>query len=54
MDILDLSLIHICAKKEDIPLLVKTLGVSDENRLGGFVKLNAEDVTAIYNLAADR
>ena len=49
-----LSFAEIGAKKEDIPLLVKTLGVSDENRLGGFVKLNAEDVTAIYNLAADR
>lgn len=49
-----LSFAEIGAKKEDIPLLVKTLGGSDENRLGGFVKLNAEDVTAIYNLAADR
>ena len=42
---------QIGAKKEDIPLLVKTLGLKDGQTLGSFVKLNNEDITKIYELA---
>jgi alcohol dehydrogenase YqhD (iron-dependent ADH family) len=38
------------AKAEDIPLLVKTLGLG-ENTLGSFVKLTSDDVRKIYELA---
>jgi alcohol dehydrogenase YqhD (iron-dependent ADH family) len=38
------------AKKEDIPTLVKTLGLGNRT-LGSFVKLNEEDVRKIYELA---
>lgn len=38
------------AKAEDIPVLVKTLGLG-ENTLGSFVKLTAEDCRKIYELA---
>jgi len=38
------------AKAEDIPLLVKTLGLG-EKTLGSFVKLTNEDVQKIYELA---
>jgi len=31
---------------------VKTFGIGD-GRTGGFVKLSAEDITAIYNIAAN-
>ena len=39
------------AKEEDIPYMVKTLGLSDGRTIGGFVKLSAEDVDRIYRLA---
>ncbi len=38
------------AKAEDIPLLVEKFGIGD-GRTGGFVKLSAEDITEIYNIA---
>jgi alcohol dehydrogenase YqhD (iron-dependent ADH family) len=38
------------AKAEDIPLLVKTLGLG-KRTLGSFIKLTEEDVTKIYALA---
>lgn len=38
------------AKPEDIPLLVKTLGIG-ENTLGSFVKLTEDDCRKIYELA---
>ncbi len=38
------------AKAEDIPLLVKTLGLG-ENTIGSFVKLTEEDCRKIYELA---
>jgi alcohol dehydrogenase YqhD (iron-dependent ADH family) len=38
------------AKTEDIPTLVKTMGLG-KNTLGNFVKLTEEDVTKIYELA---
>lgn len=40
------------AKREDIPTLVEKLGVGD-GRTWGFVPLNAEQVTRIYERAAD-
>ena len=40
------------AKTEDIPHLVKQFGIGD-GRTGGFVKLSAADITAIYNIAAN-
>ena len=39
------------AKEEDIPVLVEKLGIGDSVR-GGFMELNAADVTAIYKIAA--
>ena len=41
------------AKEEDIPTLVEKLGVGDGVR-GGFMELNAQDVTNIYKLAANQ
>lgn len=40
------------AKREDIPTLIQMLKM-DKRGVGNFVKLSAEDVEAIYNLAAD-
>ena len=42
---------EIGAKKEDIPTLVEKLGLG-EGTLGGFKKLNKDDVAAIYEIAA--
>jgi hypothetical protein len=39
------------AKEEDIPKLVKHVGVGDEKTFGSYVKLNASDVAEIYKLA---
>jgi len=39
------------AKAEDIPELVKHLGVTDAGKMGGFMKLGPKDVDAIYRLA---
>jgi len=39
------------AKEEDIPALVKHLGVTDAEKMGGFMKLGPKDVDAIYRLA---
>lgn len=41
----------INAKVEDIPKLVAHLGVTDENKIGNFVKLGPKDVEAIYRIA---
>lgn len=38
------------AKEEDIPALVDKFGIGD-GRTGGFVKLSAEDIAAIYRIA---
>lgn len=40
------------AKREDIPTLIQMLKM-DKRGVGNFVKLSVEDVTTIYNLAAD-
>ncbi|MEI8199525.1 MAG: iron-containing alcohol dehydrogenase [Eubacteriales bacterium] len=39
------------AKEEDIPALVKNMGVTNDEKMGGFVKLGPSDVEAIYRLA---
>ena len=39
------------AKEEDIPALVEKFGIGD-GRTGGFMKLSAADITAIYKIAA--
>ena len=39
------------AKEEDIPALVEKFGIGD-GRTGGFMKLSADDITAIYKIAA--
>ena len=39
------------AKEEDIPAIVKHLGVTEEIRIGGFVALSDKDAEAIYRLA---
>lgn len=39
------------AKEEDIPALVKHLGVTEDDKIGGFMKLGPKDVEAIYRLA---
>lgn len=44
---------EIDAKKEDIPKLVEHLGVSEEEKVGGFMKLGPVDCKAIYEIAAE-
>ncbi len=39
------------AKEEDIPFMVKTLGLGDEGTMGSFVSLNSMAVEQIYRLA---
>ena len=46
-----LTFSELGAKEQDIPLLVKTLGVSDSSPMGSFKKLGPKDVDAIYRLA---
>ncbi len=42
---------EVGGKKEDIAELVKTFGLKDGERTGGFVNLSSEDVAHIYELA---
>ena len=42
---------EVGGKKEDIAELVKTFGLKDGERTGGFVNLSSEDVAKIYELA---
>jgi len=42
---------EIHANEKDIPELVRHLGVTDQDRIGGFVKLGSSDVESIYRLA---
>ena len=39
------------AKADDIPTLVKTVGLGENATMGSFVKLNSEDIRKIYELA---
>ena len=41
---------EIGARKEDIKLLVSKLGLSENETIGGFVKLNNKDIEEIYKL----
>ncbi|MBP0972966.1 MAG: iron-containing alcohol dehydrogenase [Oscillospiraceae bacterium] len=47
-----LTFAELGAKPEDIPALVEKFGIGD-GRTGGFVKLSAEDITKIYEIAVD-
>lgn len=47
-----LSFADIGAKEDDIPLMLKLLGV-DQAPIGRFVKLNRDDCEAIYKIAAN-
>jgi len=49
---LPLTFAELGAKKEEIPILVKTLNLNG-NTLGGFRPLTEDDATAIYRLCAD-
>ena len=46
-----LTFAEIGAKAEDIPFLVKNIGLNGTNTIGSFVKLKEEDVAEIYRLA---
>lgn len=39
------------AKEEDIPYMVKKIGITDEGYIGNFVKLNNKDIENIYRLS---
>ena len=40
------------AKEEDIPTLVKKLGLAEGQTTGGFVHLSSDDIAKIYRIAA--
>jgi len=42
---------EIKADEKDIPRIVEHLGVTEEKKMGGFMRLGAKDVTSIYRLA---
>ena len=42
---------EIGAKEEDIPYMVKTIGLKEHRTLGSFVKLKEKDIAEIYRLA---
>jgi alcohol dehydrogenase YqhD (iron-dependent ADH family) len=46
-----ISFKELNAKEEDIPFMVEKLGLGENRRMGGFVKLSAKDAEAIYRLA---
>jgi hypothetical protein len=45
------SITEFGAKAEDIPMLAKHIGLTEEATFGGYVKLNVHDVEEIYRLA---
>ena len=45
------SITEFGAKEEDIPMLAKHIGLTQEHTFGGYVKLNVNDVEEIYRLA---
>lgn len=45
-----LTFAELGAREEDIPLLVEKFGISD-GRTGGFMKLSADDIAKIYQIA---
>ena len=46
-----ISFKELGAREEDIPYMVKTLGIEEGGTIGSFMKLNAKDVENIYRLA---
>jgi alcohol dehydrogenase YqhD (iron-dependent ADH family) len=46
-----ISFRELGAKEEDIPYMVKTLGLGDQETIGGFLPLTSDDITNIYRLA---
>ena len=46
-----LSFAELGAKEEDIPTMVKTMGLGEDGTIGGFVSLGNRDIEAIYRLA---
>ena len=46
-----ISFAQLGAKEEDIPTLVEKIGLGKEDTIGGFVKLNNNDIEKIYKLA---
>lgn len=42
---------EVGGKEEDIPALVKSFGLPEGGKTGGFVQLSSEDIAAIYRLA---
>ena len=47
-----INLAELGAKEEDIPLLVEKLGLGEDGRTWGFVRLSSEDVREIYSIAS--
>ena len=47
------SFAEIGAKREDIPVMAEKI-IKSKGSLGGYVKLNKEDIIAIYEMADDR
>ncbi len=47
-----INLAELGAREEDIPLLVEKLGLGEDGRTGGFVRLSSEDVREIYSIAS--
>lgn len=45
------NLKELGAKEKDIPILVKNLGATEEQKIGGFQKLAPKDIETIYRLA---
>lgn len=39
------------AKEDDIPAMIKTMGVTEDKKIGGFVKLGSIEVETIYRMA---
>ena len=47
-----INLAELGAREEDIPLLVEKLGLGEDGRTWGFVRLSSEDVREIYSIAS--
>ena len=48
---LPLTFEELGAKEEDIPFMVKNIGLEDGQHLGSFVPLYNDDIEKIYRLA---
>jgi len=45
------TLRELGAKEKDIPTMIKTMGVTEHNKFGGFVKMGPKEVEAVYRIA---